>query len=144
MDNTSTILNTWGVFFDTKLYNVLHEFPEAPGRVANRIYYFSSPYFAISYVDNLWSMINAEFGTLFDFAEEEDISPDLCLKIAKTIRKFVKRYKRKGKISRQISILDGKSVIAVTSSQSIIAELNSLASFLEDMGEERVFLTAIF
>lgn len=66
--------------------------PRQEGFVSSGILYIPPPVEDITFHDGLWSELNYKLGTLFDVAEEEDVSPDLLPQMDSIIANFVKQH----------------------------------------------------
>lgn len=60
--------------------------PLVPGSPVHGVYQLPPPLLDFGFTNGLWRQLNAQLGTNFEFAESEDVSPDLLAAMAKSVR----------------------------------------------------------
>jgi hypothetical protein len=76
---------TWLVAYWDELESV-DKGPLVPGSPVHGVYQLPPPLLDFGFTKGLWRKLNAQLGTNFDFAESEDVPPDLLAAMAKSVR----------------------------------------------------------
>jgi hypothetical protein len=138
----------WGCFYREELTEQLLSSKRRPGNVREGAFYLEPPFVELTLADGLWEYVNGRLGTLFDYAEDERVPPDLAGHLAGVLLEFARdRYEeRAGIIRRKIgtTVSNGREpVYAEMSATALNAILNDLSKFLSveaTAGHELVFV----
>jgi hypothetical protein len=76
---------TWLVAYWDELESV-DKGPLVPGSPVHGVFQLPPPLLDFGFTNGLWRRLNAQLGTNFDFAESEDLPPDLLAVMAKSVR----------------------------------------------------------
>lgn len=76
---------TWLVAYWDELESV-DKGPLVPGSPVHGVYKLPPPLLDFGFTNGLWRQLNAQLGANLDFAEEEDLAPDLLAAMAKGVR----------------------------------------------------------
>ncbi len=126
-------LGVWACFFSDDAFERLDLVKRRAGRIDKQILFWAPPIPEITLADGLWSELNDEFDTLFDRAEEEDLEPELAVRISHRLKELA--LERYDDITIQILVgeRNGKPVIAREKGLKIREALQELATFLDEM-----------
>ena len=128
------VANHWGEFRRDEFLND-SSVDRKPGLERPGIFFLEPEVVDVTFVDGLWSSLNADFGTDFDEFEETDISPVLAPAIALRIEQFARAKYGPDMppiVERRVGSRASKPLFVRVPSTELLRRLDDLARFLRD------------
>jgi hypothetical protein len=129
----------WMELWDAWIAGDFAERANVPGRIADGVLIIPGPVHEITFAHGLWDQLNDELGTLFDYAEEQEIPPALLPRMVALILEFSQR--RYAGTRGVVQIMWGPRtqvgskpamLVARMPAADLVRWLGELCTFLED------------
>ncbi len=127
-----TLGTRWGYFYREELSGLPVFTDHRAGRVGQGAFLLAPPFVELTLTDGLWSYVNQELGTLFDYAEEEVVEPDVGKRLSIVMRAFARDHyaRASGTVRKAIGSRDGVVVSVQMRASEVSAIVDDLSAFI--------------